>query len=258
MVVGVPWVWAEEKTDESVEPMVITQDTVLAKDAVLDRPIVIQASGITLDGNGATLEGPGKAEDPESFQGTGITAEGCSNVTLRGIKVRGFRVGLSVENGEQWSIEDCDFSDNYTNPEIRWNRGFRFGGIVLTNVRGSTIRRNTAQRVWDGLDMARCDDNTITENNFSHCTNICLRMWNCCRNVVEDNVLSYGFRLRPGDGHAYDSACVMLESGSDDNRFVRNDVTHGGDGIFVRALDSMGNVFIENDCSWANNNCIEC
>ena len=34
----------------------------------------------------------------------------------------------------------------------------------------------------------------------------------------------------------------------------------GGDGIFIRVLNgwvSTGNVFVENDCSYANNNCVE-
>ena len=38
----------------------------------------------------------------------------------------------------------------------------------------------------------------------------------------------------------------------DHNRFERNDITHGGDGVFIRSLNgwvSIGNVFIENDFS---------
>ena len=42
---------------------------------------------------------------------------------------------------------------------------------------------------------------------------------------------------------------------------IGNDCTHGGDGIFVRVLNgwcSTGNLFEGNDCSFANNNGIEC
>ncbi|MBN1419581.1 MAG: right-handed parallel beta-helix repeat-containing protein, partial [Planctomycetes bacterium] len=55
--------------------------------------------------------------------------------------------------------------------------------------------------------------------------------------------------------------CILIESGSNDNLFWRNDVTHGGDGVFIRVLNgwvSAGNTFIENDFSHANNNCVEC
>jgi len=44
------------------------------------------------------------------------------------------------------------------------------------------------------------------------------------------------------------------------NRFLANDFTHGGDGIFIRVLDhwcSTGNLFEGNDCSHANNNAVE-
>jgi parallel beta-helix repeat protein len=85
-------------------------------------------------------------------------------------------------------------------------------------------------------------------------------MWSSTRNEIEDNNLSYGIRKDPGEVHARDSTCVLVESGSHDNRFLRNDCTHGGDGIFVRVLNgwvSTGNLFRENDCSHANNNCVE-
>jgi len=238
----------------------ITQDIVVPQGAVLEEPLVIAASGITLDGNGATLAGPGKAGEPDSFQGTGIVAEGCSGVTVRNLRVRGFRIGLAASDGSGWLIEDCDFSDNFTDPAAGWNVERRVGGLVLTRITHSVLRRNTAQRVWNGLDLEGCDDNQIAGNVFSHCSNVCLKLWASSRNVVMDNDLSWGLRMDPGEVHARDSAGVLLESGSDHNRFVGNDVTHGGDGVFLRCLNGWtctGNVFIENDCSWANNNGFE-
>jgi hypothetical protein len=238
----------------------ITQDTVLPRGATLGEPLVVAASGITIEGNGATLAGPGKAGEPDSFQGIGIVAEGCSGVTLRNLKARGFRVGLAASDGAGWLVEDCDFSDNFTDPAAGWNVERRLGGIVLTRISHSILRRNTAQRVWNALDLDRCDDNLIARNAFSHCSNVCLKLWASCRNVVTDNDLSWGLRIDPGEVHARDSAGVLIESGSDHNRFVGNDVTHGGDGIFIRVLNgwvSTGNAFVENDCSWANNNGFE-
>ena len=241
-------------------PLLVTGDTVLDAGSVLERPIVILGSHITLDGNGAVLIGPGKAGDLGPFEGVGILAEGCSGVTLRNIHVRGFRAGLAVSDGSGWLIEGCNFSDNYSDPEAGWDVEERLGGIVLTRVRHSLIRRNMAQVVWNGLDMQDCHDNAIVGNILSNCSNVCLKLWTSCRNVVMDNDLSYGLRIKPGEVHARDSASVLMESGSDGNRFVRNDITHGGDGVFIRVLNcwvSTGNVFIENDCSYANNNGFE-
>ena len=240
--------------------MEITRDTVLPQGATLTQPLIIRANNITLDGNGATLVGPGRAGDKESFQGIGILAEGCSGVTLRDLRVRGFRVGLSAADAAGWLIEDCDFSDNYTDPAAGWDVLGRFGGILLTRCSKCTLRRNTAQRVWNALDLVACHDCQIVGNDFSHCSNVCLKLWQSCRNEVADNDFSYGLRIAPGEVHARDSAGVLIEAGSDANRFLRNNVTHGGDGIFIRSLNgwvSARNVFVENDCSHAHNNGFE-
>src|SRR6185436_12600503 len=87
-----------------------------------------------------------------------------------------------------------------------------------------------------------------------------LKLWNSSDNIIQDNVLSHGIRKDPGEVHARDSTSVLIESGSNRNRFLRNDCTHSGDGIFIRVLNgwvSTDNNFEENDCSYANNNCVE-
>jgi parallel beta-helix repeat protein len=241
-------------------PMIITKDTVLERGAVLHHGLIIKADGVTIDGNGATLQGPGKAGDLKTFVGVGVLAEGCSDVTIRNLKVRGFESALVATDGEAWLLEGSDFSDNYHEPEFGWGEHKRNGGIILTRISRSIIRKNTANRVWNGLDLSECNDNSITGNDLSHCSNVCLRMWTSSRNTIADNNLSYGIRIKPGEVHARDSTSVLLESGSNDNKFERNDITHGGDGVFIRVLNgwvSTGNVFVENDCSYANNNCVE-
>jgi parallel beta-helix repeat protein len=125
---------------------------------------------------------------------------------------------------------------------------------------GCTIRQNKANRVWNALDLWDSNDNVIENNDFSHCSNVCLKLWRACGNKVLDNNLSYGLRISPGEVHARDSTSVLMETGSDHNRFERNDITHGGDGVFIRVLNgwcSRWNTFIENDCSYANNNGFE-
>ncbi|UCG17583.1 MAG: right-handed parallel beta-helix repeat-containing protein [Phycisphaerales bacterium] len=244
------------------KPMPVTKDITLEKDAVLRESLDIRADNITIDGNGATLLGMGKPGDTKSLgaAGIGIRAEGRSSITIRNIKVHGYESGLVATDGEGWVIENCDFSGNYHDPDHGWGDGKRNGGIILTRICKSVIRNNKANNVWNGLDLWECDDNTIEKNDFSHCSNVCLKMWTACRNVVTDNNLSYGLRIRPGEVHARDSTSVLMESGSNDNRFERNDITHGGDGVFIRVLNgwvSTGNVFIENDCSYANNNGFE-
>jgi len=241
-------------------PMVITKSTAFEAGTVLRQPLVIAASHITVDGNGAMLVGPGEPGQRESYQGVGIRAAGCSGVTLRNFKVRGFESALTAVDGAGWLIENNDFSDNYTDLEFGWGEHPRVGGLILTRISGSVIRGNTAQRVWNALDLSECCDNLITGNRCSPCSNVCLKLDRSSRNTVIENDLSYGLRIKPGEVHARDSTGVLVESGSDHNYFYRNDITHGGDGVFIRVLNgwvSTGNVFVENDCSYANNNGFE-
>ncbi|GMV98276.1 MAG: hypothetical protein AMXMBFR83_26280 [Phycisphaerae bacterium] len=240
--------------------MSVTSNLTLEKNAVLRSPILIEADNVVLDGNGATLEGPGRAGDLKSFAGVGVRARGRSNVTIRNLKVKGFEIGLSASDGRRWLIENCDFSDNYHDPDFGWGEHAPAGGMLLEGMSRFAVRNCKANRVWNGLELRACSQGVVSRCDFSRCSNVCLKMWNSSGNTVDDNNLSYGLRIRPGEVHARDSAGVLIESGSDSNRFNRNDVTHGGDGIFIRVLNgwcSRRNVFIGNDCSHANNNGFE-
>ena len=239
---------------------IVREDLTLATGSVLTTPLLIAADNVTIRGNGATVQGPVVPGRRETLRGIGICLEGRKGVTVEGLVVRGFEIGLKADDCTELTLRENDFSDNYHDPEYGWGDGDRNGGIVLTGVTNSTLTGNRANRVWNGLDLWDCDDNAIRDNDFSHCSNVCLKLWHSSRNVVEDNDLSWGLRMKPGEVHARDSTCVLIETGSDHNIFQRNDITHGGDGVFIRPLNgwlSVGNVFIENDCSYANNNGFE-
>jgi parallel beta-helix repeat protein len=240
------------------QTLIVERDTTLDPERSYSN-IVIKASDVTIDGRGAWLVGAAGG-DPREFRGTAITATGVSNVTLRNVNAKGWETGLSIKDASGWTIEGCDFSDNFHDPRFGWGENGRRGGIVLERVTHCTLRKNKANRVWDGCVLIDSRDNLLEENDFSHTSNTCLKLWTASRNIILRNNLSWGLRIDRGEVHARDSTCVLIESGSNDNRFLGNDCTHGGDGIFVRVLNgwvSTGNVFEENDCSYANNNCVE-
>ena len=228
----------------------------ISKDTVLDPaktygPIVIKASNITIDGRGAWVIGATEG-DPKDYKGMGVSAVGVSNVTLKNLNAKGWDIGLKVEHGSHWLVENCNFSDNFHYPEAGWGELGHHGGIVFEFVDHSTLRKNKANRVWDACMLANSDDNLVEENDFSHTSNTCLSLWTACRNRILKNNLSWGIRIKPGEVHARDSACVMVQAGSDDNYFADNDITHGGDGVFIRPYagwTSSGNVFERNDAS---------
>jgi len=244
--------------------IIVTNDLTLEPGAVLDVCLIVRASHVVIQGRGATLQGPGVTNNLASLEraGTGVLIEGAGDVTVRDLKTRGFATGLVARDARDLLIESCDFSDNYDNPKHGWGELPARGGILLERTHRSVVRRNHANRVWDALHLIDSDDNTAEENDFSHCSNTCAKLWHASRNRFLQNNLSYGIRIdrAAGEVHARDSTSVLIESGSDDNYWFRNDITQGGDGIFVRVLNgwvSRGNLFVENDTSYANNNCIE-
>jgi parallel beta-helix repeat protein len=245
--------------EELPPPLVITESTKLDPKKTYSR-IVIKASDITIDGQGAWLIGA-TAGKPKDFKGTAIEADGADGVTLKNVNAKGFETGLRVSNASRWTIENCNFSDNFHDPDFGWGENGRRGGIVLTNVSRSHIKGNKANRVWDACVLVNSDRNTIEKNDFSKTSNTCLKLWTSSNNWIHGNNLSYGLRISPGEVHARDSTSVLIESGSNSNYFNANDCTHGGDGIFIRVLNgwvSTKNIFTHNDCSYANNNGFEC
>jgi len=244
--------------------LVVTNDLSLEAGATLRARLVVRASGVTIDGHGATLVGPGEVGHAKSLEdaGAGVLIEGATGITLRRLNARGFATGLVIRHARALLVEHCDFSDNYHNPAHGWGELPPRGGVLARNVTLSVFRHNRANRVWDGLHLIESDDNLVESNDFSHCSNTAAKLWKSSRNRFLANNLSYGIRIdrAQGEVHARDSTGVLIETGSDDNYWYRNDITHGGDGVFIRPLNrwvSRGNIFVENDTSHANNNCVE-
>ncbi|UVI33351.1 right-handed parallel beta-helix repeat-containing protein [Paenibacillus spongiae] len=222
--------------------------------------LIVAADGITIDGNGAVIIGRGKEGKSITYSGIGLFSNGHRDVIVKNLNIKRFRTGMKVMNGSGWTIEDNDLSYNYTDPDFGWGDGDPFGALYLFNITNSLVRANKGNYVWNGLHLKGCEDNRIELNQFSHCTNVCLKLWHSSRNEITGNTMNHGIRIAPGEVHARDSTSVLIESGSNYNRFMSNDFTHGGDGVFIRSLNgwvSTGNYFEDNDASYAHNNAWE-
>jgi nitrous oxidase accessory protein NosD len=247
-----------------VPEIVVTNNYVLNSGSQVRARLIVRAGHITIEGNGSALIGPGEIGNVSSLEnaGIGILIEGASGVVVRDIAVRGFATGLVLRQVQAACVSGCNFSDNYHNPAQGWGELPPRGGILCEQIRHCVFQQNRANRVWDGLHLIDSDDNLAVDNDFSHCSNTAARLWKSCRNRFLRNNLSYGIRIdrAAGEVHARDSTCVLIETGSDDNYWFGNEIRYGGDGIFIRPLNrwvSVGNVFVENDASYANNNCVE-
>ena len=244
---------------EAVVERVLRESTVLEPGVRRER-LVVAADGIVIDGKGAVLDGGATKGEPGTYRETGIVMRGRKGVVLRNLRIRGFRRAAWLESTSGVLIEACDFSDNHDDPAFGWGDGERTGGLFLDDCRDIVVRESRFAGNWNGIALLRSDHNVFEKNVASHCSNVCLKLETSSNNVFRENDLSYGLRISPGEVHARDSTGVLIESGSDHNVFTKNDVTHGGDGIFIRVLNgwcSRFNVFVENDCSYANNNGFE-
>ena len=88
--------------------------------------IVIKGEGITVDFNGAMLTGTRETVEPDERHGTGVYVEG-KDITIKNLKVHGYKVGLAARNSDGLKIIDSDFSYNWkqrlkSTPERESNR----------------------------------------------------------------------------------------------------------------------------------------
>src|SRR6185503_3940541 len=75
--------------------------------------ITIRGDGITVDFAGATLEGLDPAADPDGAGGVGIRIEGGRNVRLRNARVRGYKIGILVQDTRDLELVNNDVSHNW-------------------------------------------------------------------------------------------------------------------------------------------------
>ncbi|HEV3023823.1 MAG TPA: right-handed parallel beta-helix repeat-containing protein [Pirellulales bacterium] len=256
-------------------------------DANDDGVLHIRGDGITVDFQGATLDGAAPDAKPDAFHGRGIVIESSKGVVLRNLTLRGYKLAVYCRDCQDLTIEGCNFSDNWkqhllSTPQAEngadWlfghendsNEWFRYGAAVyLEGCTGFTVRNCVARRGQNGLCLVRSNDGSVYDNDFSFNSGWGLAMYRACRNQIAHNKLDWCIR---GYSHGVynrgqDSAGIFIFEQSSDNVFAYNSATHGGDGFFLFAgletLDETGtggcndNLVFRNDFSHASNNGIE-
>ena len=102
--------------------MVITEDTKIKKGVYkldagrdFDHPVIlIDGYRITVDFNNVTLQGSNSTKKPDDFFGVAIIISSkSSNITIKNLKVKGYKVALLAKDVTSLTIENCDFRYNY-------------------------------------------------------------------------------------------------------------------------------------------------
>lgn len=255
-------------------------------ESVSAAPVVIEGDNITVDFNGAVIEGSSDYEHPDQFTGTGILVKSGRHITLKNITVKGFKVAVKAQGINALKISGSNFSNNFRqhlnsdrqaedladwqsyhhNEKDEW---LRYGaGIYLRNCDSIDIHDNVITEGQCGLMMTACNDGQVYNNNFSFNSGLGIGMYRSSRNRVMNNKLDWNVRGF-SDGVYYrgqDSAGLLVFEQCSNNVFAYNSVTHSGDGFFLWAGQSTmdtgeggcnDNLVFSNDFSYAPTNAVE-
>ncbi|GAC1488956.1 MAG: hypothetical protein NVS1B13_17870 [Flavisolibacter sp.] len=248
--------------------------------------IIIEGNNIVIDFNNLLLIGSAPNESPDGFKGIAIKIKGGSNITIRNLQVKGYKVAVCALNTEGLKIENCDFSYNYRahlnsdqeredysdwlsyhhNENDEW---LRYGAAMYLRLcTGAIISNVKVTHGQNGLMMVSCSHALIFNNNFSYNSGIGIGLYKSSHNQVLYNKID--FNVRGYSEGVYqrgqDSAGILVYEQSNQNLFYNNSVTHGGDGFFLWAGQSSmdagtggcnDNVIKDNDFSYAVANGIE-
>ncbi len=277
-----------------VPGMVITRSTRIVKGTYrvsaprsMDSALVtVRGSDITLDLRGVTIAGTSDSLAPDAAAGVAVRIEGGARVTVRGGRVRGFKVAVLARETRELRLFDLDLSHNwkprlYSLVEheslVDWlsyhhdeqDEWLRYGAAVyLVGVHGGEVKGVTVEQGMNGLMMTRTDSMLVWNNTFSYNSGVGIGLYRSSDNRLMHNRVDYDVR---GYSHGFyrrgqDSAGILVFEQSCRNEVAFNSVTHGGDGFFLWAgqqtMDSGAggandNVLFRNDFSHAPTNGIE-
>ena len=253
----------------------------------LDKPVLlVQGDNMVLDFNGAILDSGMNPSEPNMFKGLGLLIKGGSKITIKNLKIKGYKVALMAQDVDSLQIIDCDFSYNYR-PKLYslWDREdfsdwlsyhqneddewLRYGaGVYLKNCTGTTVSGVRITQNQNGILMTQCQNGLFYNNAIQFNSGVGLGLYRSSHNKVMHNRLDWNVR---GYSHAQyqrgqDSAGILCYEQSNDNTFAYNSATHSGDGFFLWAgqttMDSgeggcNDNLIYANDFSQAPTNGVE-
>ena len=248
--------------------------------------IRIRGSGVVVDFAGAALIGAGPLDDPDVASGIGILVEGGHDITVRGGRIRGYKVGILARGVRNLTLAGNDVSYNWKprlwsglgheslvdwlsfhqNEQDEW---LRYGaGIYLDRVEGGEIRDNVGRQGMNGLLLVRSNRLRIWNNDFSFLSGLGIGLYRSSYNTIMHNRADWCMRgyVHGGYSRGQDSAALLLYEQSSNNVVAYNSMTHSGDGVFLWAGQSTmdtgrgganDNLFFGNDFSFAAANAIE-
>src|SRR5258707_8740075 len=200
--------------------MVITQSARVvrktyrfAAPASLDSAVLtIKGDDVTVDFQGATLEGMAPDADPDRAAGVAIRVEGGRNVRILNARIRGYRVGILARGTQGLALIANDVSYTWKSrlfslieheSLVDWlsyhhnenNEWLRYGAaIYLDGVGGGKIRDNVAVGGMNGLLLVRSKGLAIRDNTFSFNSGLGIGLYRSTDDTIIGNRIDYNVR----------------------------------------------------------------
>ena len=268
--------------------VVVKPGTYRVRDANGDGVLRVKADGVAVTLRDVVLDGAAPGQEPDAFDGVGISVVGRKDVRIDGGAVRGFRVGVRGQDAPGIQLTGADVSGGramrlrstperedaadwlwpHENDDGQWERNYG-AGISLTRCREARVTRCRARGTQNGLLLSRSDGATATGNDFSFLSGWGIALWRTSGARVSLNRLDFCVR---GYSHGVyargqDSAAILMFEQCSGCAIDLNSGTHSGDGLFLYAgnesLKRTGkggcnkNMVSQNDFSHAVANGIE-
>jgi len=209
------------------------------------------------------LRGAPREQAADAFTGVGILVSG-HDVTLRGARVSGFKVGIHAVGADGLVLEDCDVSGNFRqhlrstkakeadedwldphhDDAHEWLTNYG-AGLFVEDAKGVTVRRCRARAGQNGLVLERCAKAQVYDNDFSFLSGWGIALWRSCDNVLARNACDFCIRgyVHGVYNRGQDSAGILLFEQCSNNVIAENSATHCGDGFFSFAgQEALGGV----------------
>lgn len=247
--------------------------------------ITISGSNLTLDFSGVKLAGSSRNIDPDKRGGLGLLVKG-SNITIKNLTIRGYKVGLIARGVPGLKLIGCDFSYNWKqhlhstleredtgdwmsyhkNENEEW---LGYGASAyLKGCDGFEVKGCRSTGGQCGLMLVQSNKGVVWNNDFSFLSAVGIGLYRSSDNKIMHNRIDWCVR---GYSHGVynrgqDSTGVLIYEQSNRNVFAYNSGTHGGDGFFLWAGQSTmdtgeggcnDNVLYGNDWSHSPANGIE-
>ena len=217
--------------------------------------ITIRADNVEIDFNGATLRGTSESVEPNERKGTAIIVKG-KNVTIKNLKLRGYRNGIVAFDSPRIRVIDSDLSYGYKprllstldkedgadwmsfhrNEDDQWLRE-RAPAIYLRRSDAFEVKNVRVVGGQTALMLTESDFGLVWNNNFSFLSAVGVAMYKSSDNRIMHNKIDWcvrGFSFGVYN-RGQDSSGIIIYEQSNRNVFAYNSVTHGGDGFFLWA-----------------------